>query len=376
MDRGSLRANVLPRGHFTIKAGSRPAANIVNGGHVKPQLIRSEEELEDELSRPRPHDEIALREMQGDLLILGVSGKMGPSLARRAARAASAAGVHKRVVGVARFTDPCAEKFLRDHNIETHRADLSDESQLAGLPDAENVIFMAGRKFGSTGSESLTWAVNTYLPARIAERFRESRIVVLSSGNVYPLVPVIGGGATEETPPAPIGEYAQSVLGRERMFEYFSERYGTRVCLVRLNYAIDLRYGVVLDIGTKVFRGQPVDVSMGAVNVIWQGDANSVCLRSFSICRTPPMVLNLTGPETLSVRALACRFGELFGKKPLLEGQEASTALLNNAGLCHRLFGYPSVSVSQLIEWTSHWIATGGKQLDKPTHFQTRDGRF
>jgi nucleoside-diphosphate-sugar epimerase len=343
---------------------------------MKPQMIRSERELEDELSRPSPQDEAAMREMQGDLLILGVGGKMGPSLARRAVRAAAAAGIRKRIIGVARFSSAAAEKLLQESGVETHRADLLEDQQLAALPEAENVIFMAGRKFGSTGGEGLTWAVNTYLPAQIARRYRESRIVVLSSGNVYPLTPVISGGANENTPVGPIGEYAQSVLGRERIFEYFSERHGTAVCLLRLNYAIDLRYGVLLDIGSKVFYGQPVDVSMGAVNVIWQGDANSVCLRSLSLCRTPPMVLNLTGPETLSVREVACRFGELLGKTPAFEGQEADSALLNNAGLCHSLFGYPAVSVNQMIEWISHWIAAGGAMLDKPTHFSTRDGKF
>jgi nucleoside-diphosphate-sugar epimerase len=339
-------------------------------------MIRSEKELEDELSRPSPEDEAALREMPGDLLILGVSGKMGPSLARRAARAAAAAGLRKRIIGVARFSSAAAEKFLQESGVETHRADLLEEKEIAALPEAENVIFMAGRKFGSTGAENLTWAVNTYLPAQIAQRYRDSRIVVFSSGNVYPLVPVVSGGASEGTPVGPIGEYAQSVLGRERLFEYFSARYGARVCLLRLNYAIDLRYGVLLDIGSKVFQGEPVDVGMGTLNVIWQGDANSICLRSFSVCRKPPMVLNLTGPETLSIRELACRFGQLFGKPPVLEGQEADTALLSNAGLCHSLFGYPTVSVNQMIEWTAHWIANGGAVLDKPTHFATRDGKF
>jgi nucleoside-diphosphate-sugar epimerase len=343
---------------------------------VKLEPIQSVPQLEDELSRPSPHDEAAMREMPGDLLILGVSGKMGPSLARRAARAAAAAGVKKRIIGVARFSGDGIEESLRASGVETRRADLLNDEQVAALPEAENVIFMAGRKFGSTGGECLTWAINTYLPAQIAQRYRKSRIVVLSSGNVYPLVPVISGGASESTPVGPVGEYAQSVLGRERLFEYFSTCYGTPVCLLRLNYAIDLRYGVLLDIGSKVFHGEAVDVSMGAVNVIWQGDANSICLRSFSICRTPPVVLNLTGPETLSVRELAGRFGELFGKLPVLKGQEADTALLNNAGLCHRLFGYPSVSVNQMIEWTSHWIANGGALLDKPTHFSARDGKF
>ena len=340
------------------------------------KMISSEADLDDVLSRPDPQDVAALREMSGDLLILGVGGKMGPSLARRAGRAAAEAGVKRRIIGVELLLNPELERFLGDSGVEAMRADLMADEDLAKLPDAENVIFMAARKFGSTGAESLTWAINTYLPTRIAERYRNSKIVSFSSGNVYPLLPTTRGGAREQTPVGPVGEYAQSVVGRERMFEYFSSRYGTKVCLLRLNYAIGIRYGVLLDIGTKVFEGRPVDVTMGAVNVTWQGYANSVCLRSFSVCQTPPFVLNLTGPETLSVRAVACRFGELLGKEPVLEGQEADTALLNNAGLCHSLFGYPTVSVEQMIAWTAGWIASGGSKLGKPTHFQTRDGKF
>jgi len=222
----------------------------------------------------------------------------------------------------------------------------------------------------------LTWALNVHVPALVAERYRHSRIVVFSSGNIYPFLPVITGGATEETAPAPLGEYAQSVLGRERMFEYFSARHGTPVALLRLNYAIDLRYGVLVDIGSKVFEGRSVDVTAGAANVIWQGDVNSVALRCLAHCQSPPSTLNLTGPETLSIRAVAKRFGEIFGKEPILEGQEAPTALLSNAARCFRLFGYPSVTIDQMIEWTAHWIKTGGTNLGKPTHFETRDGRF
>jgi nucleoside-diphosphate-sugar epimerase len=254
--------------------------------------------------------------------------------------------------------------------------DLLEPSSFATLPEAANVIFMAGRKFGSTGAENLTWAINVHAPGLVAERYRRSRIVVFSSGNVYPFLPVATGGATEETTPAPLGEYAQSVLGRERMFEYFSARYGTPVTLLRLNYATDLRYGVLLDIGRKVFEGRSVDVTTGDVNVIWQGDVNSVALRSLALAQAPPFILNLTGPETLSVRALAQRFGEIFGKPPILEGQEAPTALLSNAARCHRLLGFPSVTADQMVEWTAHWIKIGGTTLDKPTHFETRDGRF
>jgi nucleoside-diphosphate-sugar epimerase len=301
---------------------------------------------------------------------------MGPSLVRRASRAAAEAGVGKRITGVARFSDPGVRQSLEQAGIETISADLLEADELAALPDVSNIIYMAARKFGTTGNEHLTWAMNTLLPARVAERFRESRIVAFSTGNVYPLLPVAHGGATEATPTAPVGEYGQSALGRERMFEYFSSRYGTRVTLLRLNYAIDLRYGVLLDIGTKVYEGRHVNLAMGLVNVIWQGDANSVTLRALGLCSSPPTVLNLTGPETLSVRAVASRFGKLFGREPMFEGVEAPTALLSDASRCHRLFGYPEVSAGQMIEWTAEWIRAGGARWDKPTHFEVRDGRF
>jgi nucleoside-diphosphate-sugar epimerase len=235
---------------------------------------------------------------------------------------------------------------------------------------------MAARKFGSTGAEGLTWAMNTFLPGLVADRFRQSRIVAFSTGNVYPLVPVARGGADESIHPVPVGEYGQSALGRERMFEHFSAVHGTPVTLLRLNYAIDLRYGVLLDIGQKVFERRPLDLAMGHANVIWQGDANSVCLRSFSICQSPPVVLNLTGPETVSVRWAAHRFGARFGIDPILDGVESPTALLSNAARCHQLFGYPTVAVEQMIEWIAGWIGMGGATLNKPTHFEVRDGKF
>jgi len=338
--------------------------------------IQSETELEDRLSTPRAEDVAFFRELEGDLIIIGVAGKMGPSLAQRAARAAQASGVKRRIIGVSRFSTPAAQIFLQKAGIETLRVDLLDSGAVAGLPDVRNVIYMAGRKFGSTGAESLTWAMNAYLPALIAERFRHSRIASFSSGNVYPLVPVDSGGATEDMPPAPVGEYAQSVLARERIFEHFSRIYEIPVTQIRLNYAIDLRYGVLLDIGTKVFEGRPVDVTMGAANVIWQGDANSVALRSLAYAQSPPFILNLTGPETVSTRAVAKRFGEIFGRAPVLEGHEAPTALLNNASLCHRLFGPPAVTVEQMIEWMARWIMAKGPTLNKPTHFESRDGKF
>ncbi len=338
--------------------------------------IGSEQELEEVLSRPYPEDVEAARALGGDVLILGAGGKMGPSLARRAARAIKAAGVKHRVIAASRFSDAAVREGLEREGIETVAADLLDPVRLGSLPWAKNVIFMAARKFGSTGNEPLTWAMNAWLPAQVAQRYRHSRIVAFASGNVYPLVDVRGGGADEGTAPGPVGEYAQSVLARERMFEYFSGQFGTPVVLLRLNYAVELRYGVLVDVGRKVWERQPVDVTMGYVNVIWQGDANSVCLRSFGLCGSPPAVLNVTGAETLAVREIAAAFGRRFGVEPAIEGEEAPTALLNNAGRCHERFGQPRVRVEEMIDWIAEWIRGGGRLLEKPTHFEVRDGRF
>jgi nucleoside-diphosphate-sugar epimerase len=339
-------------------------------------VIENVEQLEDRLSLPGEKDIAAMRSLEGDLLILGVGGKMGPSLAKRARRSIELGGVKKRVIGVARFSNGDLARELASAGIETIQSDLLDEGALAALPDVANVIFMAAKKFGTTGAEHSTWAMNTFLPGLVAERYRGSRIVAFSTGNVYPLRPIEQGGAIETTPVAPVGEYAQSALGRERMFEYGSSRWQTPVTLLRLNYAVELRYGVLLDIGLAVKEGRPVDLRMGVVNVIWQGDANSVCLRSFEHCQTPPLVLNLTGPETLPVRYIAERFATRFGVQPVWQGVESPNALLSNASKLQQLFGYPSVAPNDIIDWTADWIARGGTTLNKPTHFQTRDGRF
>ena len=339
-------------------------------------MIENTRQLIDVLSTPSAIDIEAAASMAGDLILLGAGGKMGPTLAMRARRAADLAGVKRRIIAVSRFSSQTAREELLSAGIEIIACDLLDRPSVEALPDVANVVYMTGRKFGSTGGEGLTWAMNVHIAAIVAERYRNSRIVAFSSGNVYPFVPVTSGGATESTAPAPVGEYAQSVLGRERMFEYFSGLFGTPVVLLRLNYAAELRYGVLLDIGSKVYAQQPVDVTPGMVNVIWQGDANSVCLRSFGLCQSPPAVLNLTGPEILSVRQIAIRFGEIFQVDPAFVGAESSTALLNNAARCQRLFGYPTVSTDELIAWTAHWIGLGGVTHDKPTHFEIRDGKF
>lgn len=338
--------------------------------------IASEQQLEERMSRPTAADVEAMGALEGDVLILGVGGKMGPTLAQLVRRSAEAAGKKTKVLGVARFTDKTMPDALRAHGIEPIACDLLESEQLARLPDAENVVFMAARKFGTTGAEHLSWAINTQLPALVADRYRHSRIVCFSSGNVYPLVPAVLGGADEETPASPQGEYAQSVLGRERVFEHASHRWGTKVALLRLNYAIDLRYGVLVDIARAVFEGRPVDVRMPLVNVIWQGDANSVALRSIAHCESPPFVLNVTGPETLSTRWIAEQFAQRFEVQALFNGEESSHALLNNSAKCHQMFGYPTVTVGTMIDWIADWIVSGGAHSHKPTHFQTRDGKF
>ena len=339
-------------------------------------MITTTEQLEEVLSRPAARDCEALAELEGDLLILGVGGKMGPSLAVRAKRAIDGAGLRKRVIGVSRFSDSGLRERLAQAGIEAIRADLLDREALRGLPEAPNVIFMAGRKFGTQGGEHWTWAMNVLLPALVVERYRHSRFVVFSSGNVYPLRKVVEGGADEQVETDPVGEYAQSVRGRERIFEHYANRCGVGSVLLRLNYAVEMRYGVLADIGRKVYQRRPIDVTMGSVNVIWQGDANSVALRSFPLCSCPPAALNLTGPETLSVRGIAERFGRVFGVEPRWEGTEADSALLSDSGKCHRLFGAPAVCAAEAIEWVAEWIRSGGASLDKPTHFEARDGRF
>jgi nucleoside-diphosphate-sugar epimerase len=326
----------------------------------------------------KPSDALVsdIRNLDGDILILGVGGKMGPSLATLARQAIEIAEVKKRVIGVSRFSEPGVQEQLNKDGIETTNADLLNEKQLQSLPDVKNVIYMAGTKFGTTGKESFTWAMNTYLPGRVAEKYRNSRIVVFSTGNVYPLTSVTSEGATEELSPSPVGEYAQSCLGRERLFQYFSSKYNTPVLIFRLNYANDVTYGVLLDIARAVKNEQPLDLSMGHVNIIWQGDANEMALRSLNYCAVPSKILNIAGRGTLSVRSLAEEFGRLFQKKPKFIKQEQSTALLSNAAEAFRLFGNPRVPLKKMMELLVEWINRGGKILDKPTHFQEREGQF
>jgi nucleoside-diphosphate-sugar epimerase len=325
-----------------------------------------------------PSDDLVsdIAELDGDIMILGVGGKMGPALARLAKEAVRKAGLNKRITGVARFSEPGLQEALNNDGIETVRADLLRDDQLQNLPDVKNVLYLAGTKFGTTGNESFTWAMNSYLPGRVAQKYKNSRIVVFSTGNVYPLTPVSMGGADEGLTPQPLGEYAQSCLGRERLFQYYSSKNDTPTLLYRLNYANDVTYGVLVEIARSVKEKRPLDVSMGHVNVIWQGDANEMALRAFRYCAVPAKVLNITGPETISVRWLANEFGKCFGEVPKFINYEQATALLSNAAEAYKLFGYPKVTLRKMIDLIAEWIIQDGKVINKPTHFQERTGQF
>jgi nucleoside-diphosphate-sugar epimerase len=314
--------------------------------------------------------------LQGDIAVLGVAGKMGPTLARMAKRASEAAGVQRRVIGASRFSSSALERRLADWGIETIRCDLLDRKALAALPDCGNVVYMAGMKFGSTGQEWRTWAMNAFLPGLVAERYHTSRIAVFSTGNVYGLTPVAGGGSREADGLNPAGEYAMSCLGRERIFEHFSRANQTKMTILRLNYASELRYGVLLDIAQKVHSGRPVSLSMGYLNTIWQGDASAASLASLAHATAPPNVLNITGPETLSVRRLAEEFAARFDKSVTFEGVESGDALLSDASKAFALFGKPAVLIGQMLDWIADWVARDGATLAKPTHFEERAGRF
>jgi hypothetical protein len=337
-----------------------------------PRTIPDIAALDDLLCRPSQALIDDLGKVDGDIMILGVAGKMGPTLAGLA----KAAAPGRRVIGVARFSEPGVKDWLHARGVETINCDLLDEAAIRALPDIKNIVFMAGRKFGAEGDLSLTWAMNAHVPALVAQTFAHSRIVAFSTGCVYPFVPVDGKGATEDMAPNPPGEYAQSCVGRERMFEYFSRKLSTPGRLFRLNYAIDMRYGVLHDIATKVLTGKPIDVSLGHVNFIWQGDASAQALRCLAHCTTPTSPLNVSGHEILAVRDLAAKFGARFGRAPVIVGKEEPTAWLTDTSQAVKLFGPPIVDTEQLIAWTADWVARAMPSLGKPTKYEVRDGRY
>ncbi|WP_426435250.1 NAD-dependent epimerase/dehydratase family protein [Bradyrhizobium genosp. P] len=337
-----------------------------------PDTIPDIAELDDLLCRPSQALIDDLGKVDGDIMILGVAGKMGPTLAALAKRAAP----DRHVIGVARFSDRSVQDWLQSRGVATINCDLLDEAAIGALPKSPNVIFMAGRKFGAEGDLSLTWAMNAHVPALVAQAFARSRIVAFSTGCVYPFVPVDGKGSDEEMAPNPPGEYAQSCVGRERMFEYFSRQFATPGRLFRLNYAIDMRYGVLHDIATKVLTGKPIDVSLGHVNFIWQGDAAAQALRCLAHCDTPTSPINVSGHEILAVRDLAAKFGQRFGRTPVIVGKEEPTAWLTNTAQAVKLFGLPVVDTDQLVAWTADWVARSMPNLGKPTKYEVRDGRY
>jgi nucleoside-diphosphate-sugar epimerase len=338
--------------------------------------IQDVNELEELLSEPTDGTIRALAALDGDILVLGIGGKMGPTLARMAKRAWEMAGVKRRVIGVSRFSSSALEKQLHAWGIETVRCDLLNRRLLAALPDVASVVYMAGMKFGSTGQEPLTWAMNSFLPGLVCERYRDSRIAVFSTGNVYGLSPVSNRGSREEDTLNPLGEYAMSCVGRERIFEHFSRSNHTKMSILRLNYASELRYGVLLDIAQRVNAEQAVPLSMGYLNAIWQRDASAMSLQSLAVATTPPTIINIAGPELLSVRQVAQDFGARLKKPVRFEGVESGDALLSNAEKSYRLFGRPNVGADQVIAWIADWVRRGGTTLAKPTHFEERAGRF
>jgi nucleoside-diphosphate-sugar epimerase len=339
-------------------------------------LITSEAQLEDTLSEPSAADIACAGRLNGDVLIIGAAGKMGPSLCRRVKRAVDRAAQRVRVVAASRFSSPPARAALERDGIETMVCDLLDAASIEALPHAPNVLFLAGRKFGTLDRTDLTWMTNTVVPARVAEHLSQSRLVVFSTGNVYPLVPAASTGSREGDATGPVGEYAQSCLGRERVVEFVSHERKTPALIFRLNYAVDLRYGTLVDIARKVLAGDPIDLTMGYFNAIWQGDANSYAFRSLELCSSPPTVLNVTGAERIAVREAAEWFGSTFGKTPRFVNTEGPVALLSDSSQCRSQLGEPDVSLHQLREWVAHWVQGGGASLNKPTHFEVTDGRF
>lgn len=336
----------------------------------------TEQKLDEMLSQPSPALIEDIKKIKGDIMVLGAGGKMGPTLCVLAKNAIKAAGIEKRVIAVSRFTDPFATELLKSQGVETISCDLLDTEKLRELPEVENVIYMAGRKFGTDGEEWKTWAMNATLPAFVVEKFKKSRIVVFSSGNIYPIVPLSSGGCVETDAPGPVGEYTMSCLARERAFEYAANTYGTKIFIYRLNFAVDLRYGVLYDMANNILNEKPISLTTPCLNAIWQGSANEIAIRGLLHADAPVFRMNVTGPETVSIRKAAQELGKYLGKEPIFEGCEGNDAYLNDASAAMELFGYPSVPIKTLIRWQAEWLLDGGRGLGKPTHFEERKGSY
>lgn len=341
-----------------------------------PEYIENEEQLNELLSRPDQEVIDLMKTLDGDILFLGIAGKMGPTIADMAIRACKEAGIEKTIYGVSRFSKPGSRDALEKIGVKTIACDLMDQEKVQDLPKVKNVIFMAGRKFGVVGTETLTWMMNTIVPYHVASAFKESRIVVFSTGCVYSLETPESGGSSEKDIPVPVGEYANSCLGRERVFDHYSRTAGTEMLFYRLNYAIDLRYGVLVDIAQKILDDKPISLSADHANIIWQGDASNRALLCLKHVNSPGMPLNITGPECLSVKELATKLGEYLGKQVKFEGKPAGRCYLNNASKSFDLFGQPKVKPEQMIRWVAHWLKKEGSTLDNPTHFEVTDGQF
>jgi hypothetical protein len=341
-----------------------------------PETIQTEEELIDVMTRPRPVLVEFMRTLSSPLVILGAGGKMGPTLAILARRAADAAGLPLEIIAVSRYSDPGARAALESRGVRTLSADLMERDSFARLPDTPNLLYLVGLKFGTSDNPARTWATNTLVPAYAAERYARSRIVALSTGNVYPLVPVRGRGSCETDPLTPLGEYSNACVARERIFEYYSARNATPMVLLRLSFALDLRYGVLVDIANKVYRGEPVNVAMSHMNCIWQGDANEAIIRSLGLAAVPPLPLNLVGSGHYSIRQTALRFGELLGKDVTFSGVEAETAFLSDNSRLQAALGEPPTPLDTVMQWTAAWVRSAGRLLNKPTHFEVRDGGY
>lgn len=343
---------------------------------ARPSLPFPPEKVDDFLSVPSPGVIATVAQTPGPFLILGAGGKLGLHLCSMLRASLTQLGRTDRVLAVSRFTTLRDRTDFESRGVETCPCDLTDATGLAALPDAPTVFFLAGVKFGTATAPNLLHAVNVELPARIAARFRNSRIVAFSSGCVYPFVTAASGGATESTPASPIGDYAASCLAREEAFAAAALLQGNPIALIRLNYSVEFRYGLLVDIAKAVLAGHPVDVTTGHVNVIWQPDALAHCIQSLELAGTPAVPVNITGPDTLAVRDLAERFGVLLGRPAIITGTEANTAWLNNAALSHHRFGLPATPVDTMMQWIAAWLLNDGETWGKPTGFQRRDGRF